>query len=230
MKWAWASLMPLLLVGCGRPDPSQRFVPPQDVQDFAQLFEQNCRGCHGPDGSHGPAPPLNDPLFLAIVPDAELKQVITAGRKGALMPPFAVEHGGKLTPEQIDILVSEMRKRWEKKDDTDRRHLPAYAVGAGAAKGDPKRGAKVFAMACASCHGDDGNGGDVGPVNDPNFLALISDQELRRIVITGRSDFGMPDYTSAEGRDPGFTPLSDRDIADVVALLMSWKRAAKTKE
>ena len=41
-------------------------------RDFALLYATNCAGCHGADGRLGPAPPLNDPLFLAIVPDASL--------------------------------------------------------------------------------------------------------------------------------------------------------------
>ena len=39
----------------------------------------------------------------------------------------------------------------------------------------------VFARACAGCHGEFGKGGvEAGPINDPSFLALTSDQALRR--------------------------------------------------
>ena len=31
-------------------------------------------------------------------------------------------------------------------------------------------------------------------MNEPDFLALVSDQALRRIIITGRPDLGMPNY------------------------------------
>lgn len=37
------------------------------------------------------------------------------------------------------------------------------AAGGGEHTGDAKRGAVVFAMNCAVCHGDQGQGGDVGP-------------------------------------------------------------------
>ena len=40
----------------------------EDVMDFATLYATNCAACHGADGKLGPAPPLNDPLFRAIVP------------------------------------------------------------------------------------------------------------------------------------------------------------------
>ena len=78
-----------------------------------------------------------------------------------------------------------------------------------------EEGLKVFARACASCHGDRGQGGtnggkSVGAINDPDFLALISDQALRRYVITGRPDLGMPDYADPKGRPEGFQPLTSR--------------------
>src|SRR3954470_3666440 len=72
----------LLAAGCdwpGRPDPAGRPVPADKVLDFGVLYERNCSGCHGANGQLGPAPPLNDPLFLAIVPEGELSHVIEEG-------------------------------------------------------------------------------------------------------------------------------------------------------
>src|SRR5262245_61708089 len=102
----------LLCAGCdlpGRPDPADRPVPADQVFDFALLYGQNCAGCHGADGKLGPAPPLNDPLFRQIVPEAELESVITNGRNKTLMPAFAREKGGALTKAQIQILVHEIK-------------------------------------------------------------------------------------------------------------------------
>jgi mono/diheme cytochrome c family protein len=222
----------LSTTGCGKPDPKQRFVRPEDVEEFPELFAQNCQGCHGPNGSKGPAPPLNDPLFLAIVPDAELHRVIGEGRKGTLMPAFAQDKGGTLTAKQVDILAAGIRGRWGEDSVTRVPKPPPYlladAVRAGSSKkGDPAQGAMVFEIACVYCHGAEGKGGKDtrGAVNDPNFLALISEQALRRIVITGRADFGMPDYADEGGRDPKFKPLTAQEVADVTALLVSWKQA-----
>ena len=52
----------------------------RQIEDFGQLYSTHCAGCHGADGKDGPAPPLNDPLFLTIVPDEVLHRVITEGR------------------------------------------------------------------------------------------------------------------------------------------------------
>ena len=62
-----------------------------------------------------------------------------------------------------------------------------------------------------------------GAINDPAFLALVSEQVLRRFVITGRSDLGMPNCAEGEGR-----PLTAPEINDLVALMMSWKRRSSS--
>ena len=91
-------------------------------------------------------------------------------------------------------------------------------------------GARVFARACAECHGPQGQGEkngrplEGGAINNPAFLALISDQALRRIIITGRPDLGMPAYDGTGGRPPDFRALSSAEIADLVALLKSWRQ------
>lgn len=95
-----------LLAGCdlhlpGKPDPANRPVPADQVTDFAALYGMYCAGCHGADGRLGPAPPLNDAIFLTIVPDAELLRLVEAGRPGTPMPGFSRQHGGPLTEAQV---------------------------------------------------------------------------------------------------------------------------------
>src|SRR5437764_10903761 len=73
----------LFLAGCdlpGKPKEEERPVRPDRVLEFAALYKENCSGCHGADGTLGPAPPLNDPLFRAGVPEEELLRVIREGR------------------------------------------------------------------------------------------------------------------------------------------------------
>lgn len=232
------TLATLLASGCGKPAFQtardgvfplvDRAPRPEAVKDFSKLFATHCQGCHGADGKNGPAPPLNDPLFLAIVPEEELRRVITEGRKDTLMPAFARSRGGALTDEQVDILVDELHSpvNWKKAE------LPANAPDYSLAealkkagkKGDAEEGSGVYAMNCASCHGDKGEGSKTaGPLNDPAFLALSSDQFLRRIVITGRHDLGMPPYD--QRKEEKFKPMTNQDVADVVAFLAGWRKA-----
>jgi cytochrome c oxidase cbb3-type subunit III len=124
------------------------------------------------------------------------------------------------TAPEIDALVGDMLKRWGRPMQAPEGPLPPYdaagAVTNGSGPGDPDQGSKVFAEACARCHGPDGNGGDKGgSVVDAAYLALVSDQALRTAVIAGRTDLGMPDWRE----DIPGQPLTPQQISDVVAWL-----------
>jgi mono/diheme cytochrome c family protein len=225
----------VLAVGCdlpGKPNPADR----EQGKDFGALYATNCAGCHGVDGKLGPAPPLNDPVFLAVVPDAELLRVIREGRsvtpgQRSMMPAFARDKGGRLTAEQVKILAEGIKPRWAKAGPAPKGvppYLPARARPGGADSEAAEKGRKVFARACAGCHGDHGQGGkkgdrSVGPIHDSAFLALVSDQALRRFAITGRPDLGMPAFDKGDGRPQDFSPLTPGEIDDLVALLASWR-------
>jgi len=231
-KWAavFCAIVALLPGGCGRRDAEERFVRPSEVRSFSQLFADNCSGCHGAKGQFGPAPPLADELFLAIISDAELTRVVSEGRASTLMPAFAAAHGGPLSDEQIEILVRGIRAKWGAAEGTISGPLPSYAAPAdtGDVHSLANREAtfQVFGLVCGTCHGERGQGGkDAGALRQKAFLSLISDQALRRIVITGRSDLGMPNFRRLGAMLPSGQPLSNQQIADVVALLASWRHA-----
>ncbi|MCH5376180.1 MAG: cytochrome c [Planctomycetes bacterium] len=80
--------------------------------DFAALFADHCSGCHGAEGKLGPAPPLNDPLFLAIVPESVLRDVIRHGRPDTLMTGFGGDDWDSLRDDQIDVLISQLPAQW----------------------------------------------------------------------------------------------------------------------
>jgi cytochrome c oxidase cbb3-type subunit 3/ubiquinol-cytochrome c reductase cytochrome c subunit len=219
-------LLTVLGAGCdppGKPNLADRPVPADQVVNFDALYKTNCAGCHGADGKLGPAPPLNDPIFLHIVPDAVLRHVITDGRQGTPMPAFAKKNGGPLTDEQINVLASGIKPRWTPAEQP-KADPPVYLAPENEGAGDKKAGLAVFARACATCHGSHGQGSkNAGAINDPSFLALVSDQALRRFAITGRPDLGMPNYAGTDDRDPDFQPLTSRQITDLVALLAYWR-------
>lgn len=233
-----ASLLALCAAGCdfpGRPDPKDRPVPEARVLSFPPLYRQNCAGCHGANGRLGPAPPLNDPLFLAIVSDAQLLRAIRDGRDGTPMPAFSQQYGGALTDAQINALAAGIKRQWKAAEDAPD-SLPAYARSENDSPkllaDDPQRGADVFALACAECHGTSGvgekGGGTRGAIQEPAFLSLISNQALRRIIITGRADLGMPSYAEKEGRPADFQRLTAAQIEDLVSLLAAWRTRGET--
>ena len=223
-------LVIILAMGCdrlpGKPTPEERWKRATEVTDFSQLYALNCSGCHGADGRLGAARPLNDPLYLALVSNDTLRQMIAQGVPGTAAPTFAQQVGGPLTDKQIDILIEGMRSRWGKAENFQNVALPPYSLrdasAAGSGAGDQQRGAAAYQKYCAQCHGKDGSGGPKGgSVINPAYLALVSDQALRTTVIVGRSDLGMPDWrANISGQ-----PMSPQEISDVVAWLASHRPA-----
>jgi cytochrome c oxidase cbb3-type subunit 3/ubiquinol-cytochrome c reductase cytochrome c subunit len=229
-----ALLLCALVVGCeppGKPNPANKPKMPDQILGFDELFSVNCAGCHGTGGKLGPAPPMNDPLFVAIVPDDMLLEVIRNGRSGTPMPPFGKKQGGALTEEQIKVIADGIKSDWQD-DEGLPKSPPAYTLskvaGVQASPGSREQGIAVFDRACAGCHGKNGAGVEhdgvvSNAINVPAFLALISDQAIRRIIITGRSDLGMPNYAESDGRGDDYQPLTSAEIDHLVALIADWR-------
>jgi mono/diheme cytochrome c family protein len=213
----------LTLCGCdrlpGRADEREEVVRPEQILDFNILYKENCSGCHGADGAGGASIALRDPVFLAIADDAAIRNIASAGVPGTQMTPFAQSKGGMLTDKQIDVLVHGIRA-WARAD-VPRDGLPPYA----APPGDPQHGATVYAIFCASCHGPDGQGGKGGSsIANVAYLALVSDQYLRTMVIAGRPELGAPDWRgNVNGR-----PMTSGEISDVVAWLASHRPSQRS--
>ncbi len=252
----WLAGLVVLTTGCGpdlpgKPNPKDRPVSPDNVLSFSALYARNCAGCHGAAGKLGPAPPLNDPLFRSIVSERDLAKVLNHGRPSTPMPAFLHANGGVLSEVQVQMLIDGIKgirreqigvstndgpakpdvvvtSPWGDitKAPTD---IPPFGAPDGVA-GNVERGAKLFANACATCHGENGRGvmedeHRRNRINDAAFLDLISNQALRRIIITGRPDLKMPDYSQKTGRPDDFQALTSNDIVDLAALLASWRSA-----
>ena len=216
---ACAALGVTLLFGCtsphGQPQKDSEVLAPNEVLDFTSLYSDNCAGCHGSEGRGGAAIALADPVYLGIADDAAIRKVVANGVVGTAMPAFAESAGGLLTDKQIDVIVSDMRSRWSKPGILNGANAPSYAAKS---SGNVQQGEVAYGKYCASCHATSGEGGPKGSaVTNDSFLALISDQGLRTIVIAGRPELGAPDW---RGNVPG-QPMSEREVTDVVAWLAS---------
>jgi cytochrome c oxidase cbb3-type subunit 3 len=212
------ALIPLTLLlgslGCkrkiGPPDDQEELMRPENVVSFDRLYKQNCSACHGEHGSGGPALDLANPKYQALVEDASLKRLITSGMPGTQMPAFGESAGGFLTPQQVDLLVAGMRARWDHKDHSAA-DMPPYASSA---VGNAEQGQEIFRASCSSCHQQGQQ-----KITDASYLALVSDQSLRSIIIAGRPDLGHPDWKHVRPSQP----LTDQDVSDVVAYLHSLR-------
>ena len=213
-----------VLAGCGsspgQPQKGTETLAPNDVLEFGTLYGANCAACHGADGRGGAAIALANPVYLAIADETAMRAVVANGVRGTSMPAFAQAAGGMLTDKQIDGLVGGIRARWSTPGILDGANPPSYAA---ISAGNAERGELAYGTYCESCHGPGGSGGPKGSAIDNDaFLALVSDQGLRTIVITGRPELGAPDWRS---NTPG-KAMSDQQVTDVVAWLASRRVAS----
>ena len=213
----------LFCAGCdrlpGKPTTADIELKPQQVTNFTALYQLNCSGCHGNDGKGSSTLALNNPIYLAIANEEVLRHAISSGVPGTLMPAFLKSAGGTLTDQQVAILAREIRARWSKTGESLNPTPPPYAVST---PGSTSDGARVFATFCASCHGTDGKGTPRGSsIVDGSYLALVSDQGLRTLIIAGRPDLHHPDWRNYV---PGRI-LTSKEVTDVVAWLGSRRVA-----
>jgi len=212
------SFIPLTLVMCsvgchrriGPPNDQEELMRPEDVVSFDRLYTQNCSACHGENGSGGPALDLANPNYQALVDDASLRRWITNGMPGTEMPAFGDSAGGFLTSQQVNTLIGGMRSRWAHAD-YNAHDMPSYSSNA---IGDAEQGHQIFQVNCSSCHQQGQQ-----KITDTSYLALMSDQSLRSIVIAGRPDLGQPDSKQVRPSQP----LTDQDVSDIVAYLHSLR-------
>ena len=113
---ALAVLSLVMLAACSAPDSEPQTnaepVAPSQVLDFGILYAQNCAGCHGAQGRGGASIALANPVYLGIVDEATMRNVVANGVRGTSMPAFAQPAGGMLTEQQIDVITSGIFSRW----------------------------------------------------------------------------------------------------------------------
>jgi mono/diheme cytochrome c family protein len=222
------ALLTLGSVGCshlpGKPGFRPETLRPDQTLGFTVLYQSNCSGCHGDSGLNGAALPLNNPVYLTWAGREHLIHIVANGVPQSAMPAFGRSGGGLLTDEQVEHIVDGMIAQWGKPDILNNTDPPAYTP---MTEGDATQGKAAFQIYCARCHGADGKGispgaqqGDaIGSIVDPTYLALITDQGLRDIVVSGLPGEGMPDWRGdATGKS-----MTDRDVTDIVAWLASQR-------
>jgi cytochrome c oxidase cbb3-type subunit 3 len=219
----------LLCGACGTPDPPAESA---DTSGFNSLYASNCSACHGPGGRNGASQSLNDPLYLSIVQEDEIRRTVEHGRPGTSMPAFAQNQGGPLSSAQIDAIVKGIEHSWRGNANlhgaippgvTPPGTTPPGTTPPGttpppysAPLGKAQNGKVIFEAVCVLCHGEKGA---VGPVTGASYLTLVSDQGLRTTIIVGRPSLGMPDWS----HQPYRHGLTDQDISDLVAWLSSQR-------
>jgi mono/diheme cytochrome c family protein len=82
-------------------------------------------------------------------------------------------------------------------------------------------GQQLFGLNCASCHGTNGQGVDAPALNSQQFLTSVSDEQMHGVIAGGIPGTEMPAWWDEYGG-----PLTDQQIAAIVAYVRSWQKTA----
>ena len=180
------------------------------------LYTGLCVGCHGDDAEGGVGPQLNNPVFLRTATDQMLREWIAHGKVGTAMRAFVKGEQGtaELRDSQIDDLVAYVRS-------LSRRPRVPFAKRP---SGRPELGRMWFAVSCAGCHGDDGEGASGPSLANPEFLRVASDGFLMATMALGRDGTEMRPVK--KGAQSILTLDSDQ-VNDLVAYLRSLEHAPR---
>lgn len=189
------------------------------------LFSNNCAVCHGADANGRVGPTLKKD-FPAIRVDAFLKETITNGVDGSVMPAWSRTKGGPLTDGDIDDIVAYIRSlgRPTPPSSGGVTPLPTTAAVLPPAvavypAGNATAGQKVFEDNCVVCHGDRGQG-NIGANLRKDWPSLDPDKLIEATVARGVQGSKMPAWAQSNGG-----PLTNQQIADVTAYVRSFKSA-----
>lgn len=184
--------------------------------DGATLYGTFCAACHGSSGQGmrypgAPAfPAIANPDFLRVASDGFVRATVEHGRPGRRMPAWGP---GGLVPSEIDTIVAHVRALGGVAFEADTKP-PRWA------KGDIAAGGALYASACASCHGGDGEGREGPALRNPVLLEHATDTYLFETTRTGRRGTSMEAYSRPSTTH---SALSDDEIESIVAFVRRWE-------
>jgi len=191
-----------------------------DPVEGRKLYVAYCAPCHGRggkgDGEKAPyldAKPKDqsDDRYMSKKTDQELYRAIRYGGGAVHGAKFMPQWQQTLRPREIWDLVSYIRTLHRSRS----------------RQGDPRRGGELFAVYCASCHGERGEGD--GPMADiltpqPKGLSSasldtsVTEQDLYFTILGGGRAMNLSEQMPAWG-----DVLSEKDVWDLIAYIRSLR-------
>ncbi|MCI0519436.1 MAG: cytochrome c [Chloroflexi bacterium] len=184
----------------------ERIQQAQAIEVGAELFDANCRGCHGPqgEGTPGLCPPLNDKFFftermkevgwggamedyiVATVASGRLASTrpeLYPGNGRPAMPAWSEDYGGPLREDQIRYIAAFIMN-WESTA-PDRKTQPLAGPPVGQdikqtlPEGDPVKGEALAAsQGCVGCHISTNTGPAWLPTADQPGIGTRAEEDI----------------------------------------------------
>lgn len=174
------------------------------------VYAANCIGCHGPSGQGTAiAPALNNATLRSQRTDEELARIITNGVPSTLMAGWRQA----LSADKIAKLVGLIRYWAEIPPGLiPEPELPSIASSSAEVIA---AGGQLFKVACATCHGPQGQGTRMAPaLNVQSFLTQTNDQALKTIISQGVPNTRMPAWG---GR------LTETELNNLISFIRAWE-------
>lgn len=193
-----------------------------EYQLGAEVYAQNCALCHGPDGEGRVGATLAKD-WPSIRPDLITRETIASGVDGSVMPAWSQDSGGPLSDKEIDAVVYFILS-WQTAGapqiNPGNTATPRVAVSpVPGVEGDPNHGGVLYDENCAVCHGPDGEG-RIGATLAKEWPSIRPDLTVKSSIDNGVAGSVMPAWSQANGG-----PLTESDVADLVAFVMTWSGA-----
>lgn len=188
------------------------------------LYLKNCAVCHG-DEARGRLGPTLKKDFPGIRVDLFLKETISNGVDGSVMPAWSRAKGGPMTDAEIDDVVAYVRSLGRPTPAINvtppptETSAPLPAAVATFPAGNASSGQKVFEDNCVVCHGDRGQG-NIGANLRKDWPGIDPDKFIEATVARGVQGSKMPAWAQSSGG-----PLANQQIADVTAYIRTLKAA-----
>ncbi len=111
--------------------------------------------------------------------------------------------------------------------------FPLYKAVEGTRRDDAKaalqaalisQGRHQWGLSCAECHGVNGQGVDAPALNAKQFFEGVTDEQMHGVIAGGVPGTEMPAWWNEYGG-----PLTDQQIAALVAYIRSWEKTAPSR-
>jgi mono/diheme cytochrome c family protein len=213
------SIFILLIMASTLPAAAQEGDDLEVYELGAKIYSENCAACHGDDGQGRIGATLAKD-WSSIRPDLRISETIERGVTGTYMPAWGLAYGGPLNDQEIDAVTLYILS-WESSGPRYIYPLPTLDSGLvltppPGVEGDPNRGAQLYMLNCALCHGPDGEG-RVGANLNKDWSSIRPDLRVKSVIENGVEGSVMPPWSQAYGG-----PLSDQDINDITAYILTW--------
>jgi len=183
-----------------------------DAEIGKLIYERACAACHGIEAQGALGTQLRNAVFLRSASDEMLREWIAYGKSGTQMLGFLKGQQGpvELSASQIDDVIRYLRTLEAE---------PGTMVAMNP-NGRPELGEQWYMNACASCHGERGEGASGPSLSNPAFLESVSDGFLLATLALGRDGTEMRPVKKSP---QSILSLSSDQVNDIVTFIRSWQ-------